>query len=94
MQEICENALKHARAKTIKITARLSRERTELQVEDDGIGFAVGSSLKLDDMLVDKHFGLAGIHERASLIGAEVHLHSQPGTGTRVRVIWESKESI
>jgi signal transduction histidine kinase len=78
----------------MKITARLYREKTELQVEDDGIGFDAGNSLKLDDMLVGKHFGLAGMHERASLIGAEVHIHSKLRQGTRIRIIWESKETI
>lgn len=94
MQEACENTLKHAHAKTMKITVRLYREKTELQIEDDGIGFDSGASPKLDDMLVGKHFGLAGIHERASLIGAEVHIHSMPGQGTRIQVIWESKDNI
>jgi two-component system, NarL family, sensor histidine kinase DegS len=62
-----------------------------MQVEDDGIGFDAGANLKLDNMLVGKHFGLAGMHERASLIGAEVHVYSKPGMGTRVQLTWESK---
>ena len=90
IQEACENSLKHAHAKTMKITVRLYREKTELQVEDDGIGFDAGANLKLDDMLVGKHFGLAGIHERASLIGAQINVDSKPGQGTRVQVIWKS----
>lgn len=94
MQEVCENTLKHAHAETMKITLRLYPKRIELQVEDDGIGFDAGTSRKLDDMLIGKHFGLAGIHERASLIGAQVHVDSKPGQGTRVQVIWEFKESI
>lgn len=94
IQEACENSLKHAHAKTVKITVRLYREKNELQVEDDGIGFDAGASPKLDDMLVGKHFGLARIYERASLIGAEVYIHSKPGQGTRIQVIWESKDNI
>jgi signal transduction histidine kinase len=91
VQEACENTLKHARAKTMKITVWLYPEKAELRVEDDGIGFDTGTNLKLDDMLVDRHFGLAGMHERASLIGAEVHIDSKPGQGTRVQVIWEAE---
>ncbi|HET9908604.1 MAG TPA: ATP-binding protein [Anaerolineales bacterium] len=94
VQEACENALKHARAKSIKLTVRLFRDRIELQVEDDGVGFDTGTSLKLDSMIKDKHFGLAGIYERSSLIGAQVYVDSKPGQGTRVRIIWESKSSI
>lgn len=91
LQEVCENVIKHAHARTLKITARLLREKVELQVEDDGIGFDAGSNLKLDSILKDKHFGLAGLYERANLIGAQVNISSQPGKGTRVRVIWEAK---
>ena len=91
LQETCENVIKHARAKTMKITARLSREKAELEVEDDGIGFDAETSLKLDSILKDKHFGLAGLYERASLIGAQVNISSKPGHGTRVQVIWEAK---
>lgn len=94
LQEVCENVIKHAHARTLKITARLLREKVELQVEDDGIGFDAGSNLKLDSILKDKHFGLAGLYERANLIGAQVNISSQPGKGTRVRVIWEAKQAI
>ena len=94
LQEACENVIKHAQAKTMKITARLSPENVELQVEDDGIGFDAVSNLKLDAMVVAKHFGLAGMYERASLIGAKVNVDSKPGQSTRVRITWESKGTI
>lgn len=94
IQEVCENALKHAHAKIIKLTVRLFRDRIELQVDDDGVGFDTGTSLKLDSMIKEKHFGLAGIYERASLIGAEVYVDSKLDQGTRVRITWDSRETI
>ena len=91
VQEACENALKYARAKTIRIVARLENARVDIKIEDDGIGFDAGSSLKLDEMLAHKHFGLAGMHERANLIGADMNVNSKSGQGTQIQVIWESK---
>ena len=86
--------LKYAHAKTIRITARLLRQRIEITVEDDGVGFDVETSPNLDDAHASKHYGLTGMHERASLIGAEVTIDAKPGQGTRIQVIWESEETI
>jgi len=94
VQEACENALKYAHAKTIRIVVRLRRGDFDMKVEDDGVGFDTETSLKLDQMLVHKHFGLANMHERASLIGAEIRIESKVDGGTRVYISWKSKESI
>ena len=69
-------------------------EQVELQVEDDGIGFDADTSLNLDSMIKEKHFGLAGLHERASLIGAQIRIDSNPGKGSQVRILWEMKQSM
>ncbi len=94
VQEACENALRYAHAKTIRIVAGLYGGKMDILVEDDGIGFNAEISLKLDDMLPNKHFGLVGMLERANLIGAQISIDSKPQQGTRIRMIWESKKSI
>lgn len=93
-QEASENALKYSHAKTIKMIAKLSEKSFDIQVEDDGIGFQIGTNQKLNEMLANKHFGLVGMVERANLIGAEMDIDSSPGKGTCIRVRWKSKESI
>ena len=93
VQEACENASKYSQAKAINIVGNLSSEMIELTVNDDGIGFGTEISLKLDDMLANKHFGLAGMHERAALIGAMIKVTSMPEQGTQVWVTWESNGS-
>jgi two-component system sensor histidine kinase DegS len=90
VQEACENALHHAHAKRITIFGRLYQKEIDIRVEDDGIGFSSEISLKLDHILAKKHFGLAGMYERASLIGAEISIHSTPNQGTKIQVIWSS----
>jgi len=94
VQEACENASKYAHAKIISISGELSSERIDIKVIDDGIGFSSEVSLKLDEMLANKHFGLAGMHERADLIGAVIRIDSKPGYGAQIRVLWEVKNSI
>ena len=94
VQEACENALKYAHAKTITIVVRLFRGNFDIKVEDDGIGFDTETSLKLDGMLAHKHFGLANMHERASLIGAEIRIESGANEGTRIHIRWKSIEPI
>ena len=92
VQEACENALKYAHAKTITIVVRLFRGTFDIKVEDDGVGFDTETSLKLDGMLAHKHFGLANMHERASLIGAEIRIESRANEGTRIHMRWKSTE--
>jgi signal transduction histidine kinase len=94
VQEACENALRYAQAKRITIFGRLRQQELDIRIEDDGIGFSSEISLKLDEMLANKHFGLAGMYERADLIGADISIHSQPNQGTKIQLTWKSKESI
>jgi len=94
VQEACENASKYAHAKSITIIGELSSNRIDIKVVDDGIGFRDEISLKLDEMLANKHFGLVGMHERADLIGAIIEINSKPGQGAQIRVLWESNDSI
>jgi signal transduction histidine kinase len=44
-------------------------------------------------LLSRKHFGLAGMFERAALIGAELKINSIPGSGTRVLVNWSFEKT-
>lgn len=88
VQQACQNALQHAEAKTIRILGSLKPEQVDLIVEDDGKGFSTGDQLDLAALLANKHFGLAGMHERAALIGARMTIASAPGHGTRVQVTW------
>lgn len=88
IQQACENALQHAQPRTIKILGQLEAGQIDLTVEDDGIGFHSDAQLDLARLATGKHFGLAGMFERAALVNAQVQIDSAPGRGTRVRVTW------
>jgi signal transduction histidine kinase len=94
VQEACENALKYAHAKAIRIHGELASGKIDLHVVDDGIGFKDDVSLLLDEMVANKHFGLAGMHERADLIGAAIKIDSKANQGIHIQVMWEAKDSM
>ena len=45
----------------------------------------------MGDLATDRKLGLAGMHERARLIGATMGVHSEPGKGTEITVEIENK---
>jgi signal transduction histidine kinase len=78
-QEAVTNVERHAKATQISITWRCDGQVASLEIADDGIGFPVGQSGRLDS------YGILGMRERAASIGATLTVDSQPGKGTRVR---------
>ena len=83
-QESLNNIAKHARAGQVSISVDQLEEGTvRLRVRDDGVGFDTSNGAQL---LREGHFGLAGMRERASLVGGTVEVGSIPGHGTTVEV--------
>lgn len=77
-QESLTNAARHSEAQRIAVTLRRSGDAVELEVADDGRGFAFEQS--------ERGLGIGGMRERALLIGAELTIESRPGEGTTVRL--------
>jgi two-component system, NarL family, nitrate/nitrite sensor histidine kinase NarX len=83
VQEALANVRKHARAHTVRVLlSRSDSDNCLLLVEDDGAGF-VGASRAARP---GEHIGLSIMDERASRIGAELRIESEPGEGTRVEL--------
>lgn len=83
-REAIVNALKHARADLIQLNLDRRDKWLVLQVQDDGAGFPIGENVIADDRV---HFGLQVMQARAQRIGAVLEIESQPGFGTRVRLL-------
>ena len=79
-QEAANNAIKHARAKTVKIRLARTAEALVLEIADDGAGLAKGRSATRGGGL-----GLGVMHHRASVIGAELTVVSRSGEGVTIR---------
>jgi two-component system sensor histidine kinase DegS len=86
IQEACQNTLRHADAKNIKVFGILTPQEIDLHIEDDGIGFDAGSQPEMDGLLANHHFGLAGMMERAHLIAAEFGIYATRDAGTKIHI--------
>lgn len=76
--EAMTNARKHASCRNVNVTCTYAPQLLRVEVRDDGRGFdpeQAGAS---------EHFGLIGIRERASALGATLVIESAPGRGTTV----------
>ncbi len=80
-QEALNNVLKHAHASQVNVILETREQLTTLVVEDDGIGFDLAET-----ETGDRGLGLAGMRERAALIGGSLEIESMPGHGTTIFV--------
>lgn len=81
-QESLRNAEKHAGATEMTITMAFSDEGVELTVTDNGSGFDLSRSP--DQFIHTGQLGIAGMFERAQLVGGQLTIDTAPGRGTRV----------
>jgi signal transduction histidine kinase len=82
-QEALENAARHANASTVSLTLARNGDRVLLKVVDDGAGFEAADA--------EEGLGIKGMVERAELIGGELHVETQPGQGTTVRLASDAR---
>ena len=93
VQQACENALRHSNASRIQIIGIITEKAIHLTVIDDGNGFNVESTLDFSVLIANQHYGLAGMHERADLINANLSIQSDPDQGTRISVYWKNPQA-
>lgn len=82
--EALRNAFRHADAKRIEIEIRYGQRIFRVRVRDDGKG--------IDPTVLagggrDRHYGLAGMHERAGLIKGKLTIWSERDSGTETELI-------
>jgi signal transduction histidine kinase len=80
-QEAITNAVKHARAKHIKLTLNFGEKQLFLAVIDDGCGFDPA-----DPPSSEGGFGLVGIQERAVELKGELKILTAPNQGTKIKL--------
>jgi signal transduction histidine kinase len=76
-QEALNNIASHARAHHVEVTLTGENNDLELMISDDGLGFSVEQ--------LRSSLGLAGMRERAELVGGRLEIESAPGAGTTLR---------
>lgn len=78
LQESLENVSRHAQADHVCVCFEKQGKQRQMIVRDNGVGFDVSSSNHKDRL------GLQGMAERAAMIGAELKINSQVGSGCEV----------
>ena len=78
-QEALTNVVKHADAKTVRITFVREERSVVLTIDDDGCGFTRAQ-------VPGDGFGLVGMRERTASVNGTLDIESKPGAGTRLMV--------
>ncbi|MCF6524508.1 sensor histidine kinase [Streptomyces sp. JJ36] len=80
LREAQRNAVRHARARLVRVAVHVAPGEVRGSVEDDGVGFDATAAPPRG------HGGMLSMRERAELLGGSVTVESRPGCGTRVLV--------
>lgn len=81
-QEALNNAIVHANASEIAVCLTQYPDRLRLTITDDGRGIA--GSADSARFVPQGHFGLAGMRERAAMVGGQLHIQTAIEYGTVV----------
>jgi two-component system sensor histidine kinase DegS len=82
VQEALSNIRRHAQASEVQVIAEFAEDRIKVTICDNGQGFELPG--RLDDLPRSGKLGLAGMQERAQLLGGNIDVKSTLGKGTTV----------
>lgn len=80
IQELINNAVKHAQAKEILVQLSFTENKIIITVEDDGIGY------ELKDLKTNKGDGLNNIEYRVQYLNGKIDTITSPNNGTSVNI--------
>ena len=81
-QEAMRNVWRHAQATEAEITVEFKKNGVKITVTDNGQGFTLPPII--DELARDGKLGLAGMQERAQLLGGSIAVQSEPRKGASV----------
>ncbi|MDO8491387.1 MAG: PAS domain S-box protein, partial [Dehalococcoidia bacterium] len=82
VQEALTNVWRHSGAAEAGVVVEFGAGTIRIAIRDNGKGF--GLPRAMGDLARDGRLGLAGMEERARLLGGELRIESDPGKGTNV----------
>jgi len=91
VQEALRNIWKHSEATKAEVVIEFDEDRTTVIISDNGKGFNADESL---GFLKTGKLGLAGMKERAYLLGGTLNIHSKLNSGTEVILDVPSKNLV
>ena len=89
VRELVVNAIRHGKAKEIKIAGECHGGTISFSVKDNGFGFDPSAA----PGPAEGHFGLLGIRERLKSLHGTITIESRPGSGTRAMAVIKLPDS-
>ncbi|HSL42428.1 MAG TPA: PAS domain S-box protein [Anaerolineales bacterium] len=86
-QETLNNVFKYAHATQVDVKLFLSPSSVHLETRDNGVGFDMSTAKPTS-------LGMRIMRERAEAIGADLHISSQPGSGTCIEMTWHENPNL
>ena len=90
VQEALSNVRKHSHARKVEVQIGVHNGAFAATIKDNGIGFEVDDN-SLNDNL---HLGLAGMGERAHMLGGTLGIQSTVGAGTQITLLIPDVENL
>ncbi|PXF62746.1 sensor histidine kinase [Kangiella spongicola] len=81
VQESINNAVKHAKASTIKVQAVAQPSLLMVKVSDDGVG------MDTEKALGPEGFGLSAMQDRVAAFGGQLMIQSKLGEGSEIKMV-------
>ena len=81
-QEALRNVWRHAKATQAEVIVEFKQSKTKITIRDNGKGF--NPPRTIGDLVREGKLGLAGMQERAQLIGGTISVQSQPNRGAKI----------
>ena len=82
VRELLINVVKHAQARSVKVSIQKDDSSIKIEVEDDGVGFDT-SQIDFGRAPDKGGFGFFSIRERLNFLGGNFQVESKPRQGTR-----------
>ena len=92
VQEALRNVWRHSKATSAEVRVEFAPDKVKISITDNGTGFDLPP--KVTDLAKDGKLGLAGMEERARLVGATLSAESQRGKGTRIAIELVAKSEV
>lgn len=86
-RELVSNAVRHGKARKIRIAGEIEPTGIGFLVRDDGTGFNVANR----PGSAEGHFGLDGVQSRIGRLNGRLDISSAPGAGTKATVFLQSQ---
>lgn len=92
IRELLFNVVKHSEVKDVVVSLERQNGNFHVEVRDEGRGFDVKTLANHtgrtddEDVLQPRSFGLPTIRHRLSLFGGQMEIHSEPQTGTSIKI--------